>query len=182
MFTSQLIKISCQSCLSHLFRHFHLSDRHGLGAGEVEPHPVGGNEGSSLVNLRLEDLPEGVVEDVGAGVVLHDVLAPLFVELQVDGVADAEGSLDGAHVEDVASADLNVRDLELDGLIVGLDQESLVEDLTSLLGVEAGLVKQDTAFLAGFHLEMEVSKNIISMLINHTFCVTTYNLNPSAAS
>ena len=141
---------------SHLFSHFDLRDRHGLGAGEVEPHPVRSNEGASLVGLGLEDLPEGVVEDVGAGVVLHDVLSPLFVDLEVDGIADLEGSHDGAHVEDVSGTDLNVAHLELDGLVVGLDQEALVEDLTSLLGVEASLVQENAAFLARFNLETDL--------------------------
>ena len=49
--------------------------------------------------------------------------------LQVDGVPDLEGSLDGAHVEDEAAADLNVAHLQLDRLVVGLDQESFVISL-----------------------------------------------------
>ena len=59
-----------------------LGDRHGLRAGEIESHPIRSDEGSSLVGLGLEDVPEGEVEDVGAGVVLHHALAPLLVQLK----------------------------------------------------------------------------------------------------
>jgi len=61
-----------------------LGNGHGLGASEVEPHPVRSDERSSLIGFGLQDLPEGEVEDVGAGVVLHDTLPAFLVNLEKD--------------------------------------------------------------------------------------------------
>ena len=59
-----------------------MRDRHCLRAAEVEPHSIGGDQRAFLVGLRVEDPPEGKVEDVGAGVVLHHGLPPLLVQLK----------------------------------------------------------------------------------------------------
>ena len=44
-------------------------------------------------------------------------------------------------------ADLHVGDAQLDRVVVRLDQEALVVDLSALLGVEAGDVEQDADLL-----------------------------------
>jgi hypothetical protein len=131
---------------------------------EVEAELRGGDEGSLLVNVVAEDLTEGVVEDVGSSVVVTEGPAaelggradgvsfsvccrrPLGTHLVVgrnDLVADGEGSLlDGTNVKNVAVEDLDVLDVEV-GLAVN-DNATSVALLSSRLGVEVGLVEQDT--------------------------------------
>lgn len=136
--------------------------RDGRLVREVEAEFGGGDERSLLVNVVAEDLTESVVEDVGSGVVVAEGPAaelgkrasqPRLSQAEAtethlvvgrnDLVANREGSLlDGTNVKNVAIEDLDVLDVEV-GLAVNDDATS-VALLSSRLGVEVGLVEQDS--------------------------------------
>ncbi|TFA98277.1 hypothetical protein CCMA1212_009972 [Trichoderma ghanense] len=96
-----------------------------------------------LVDIVAQHLPQRVVQDVCAGVVVADGGAAQLIVFANDFVAGRELSvLNVAAVEDVSTVVLDVHDLELDN-VVNHDAAS-VGDLATGLGVEVGLIEQDT--------------------------------------
>mmetsp|Transcript_51491 Transcript_51491/g.85529 ORF Transcript_51491/g.85529 Transcript_51491/m.85529 type:complete len:613 (+) Transcript_51491:698-2536(+) len=103
--------------------------------------------------MRAEDLQEGMVGEVGGGVVGPDGVASLVVDDELDLLVDLERAVDAirrvaADVEDKGSAvELHVTDLE-EGRAVGTREGASVMDLTSLFGIEVGGVEEEAIDLA----------------------------------
>ena len=64
--------------------------RQRLEMGEVEAQAVRRDQRAGLAHVRAEHLAQGGVQDVGAGVVAHDVAAQALVDARLDGVADGQ--------------------------------------------------------------------------------------------
>ena len=63
-----------------------------FGVGEVEAQAVGGDQRPGLPGVGAEDVMQGGVQQVGGGVVAHDVLAPAGVHRGDDFIAHPRGA------------------------------------------------------------------------------------------
>ncbi|GKT91710.1 uncharacterised protein [Colletotrichum tofieldiae] len=111
--------------------------------GEVETQLLVVDQRALLVNVVAEDFPKRVVKDVSTGVVVANRRSPQLIVLADDLVARRQGAvLEVTVVDNVASVVLHIQDLELGNIIN--DNTSSIGDLATRLGVEVGLVQQQT--------------------------------------
>ena len=59
-----------------------------------------------------QNLSESVVEHVRSGVIRHDGVSPLTIDVQSKKISDSKTALDHADVQNVTTPYLNVADLE----------------------------------------------------------------------
>ena len=103
--------------------------------------------------MAAEDLAQGRVEEVGAGVVAGGGGADLAVDDGVDGVADGEAFAGNDAVGPDALHGLGgAGDIGDYGVVVGGVESADVADLAAGVGVEAGGVEDDLARFAGGEL------------------------------
>src|SRR5699024_10958347 len=103
--------------------------------GEVESELLVVYQRALLVDVVAKHLSQGVVENMGAGVVVADGGPPELVILADDLVSGRElAILDVTAVEDVATVLLDVHDLELGNVVD--DDSAGVGDLTTGFGIE----------------------------------------------
>ena len=108
-----------------------LVGRHGLGVREVEAQPIRRHQRAPLLHVIAEHLAQGLVQEMGGGVVGARGRAPRMIDDELDPVAGLEGALlDAADVhEDVAQSLLRIGDAEQRAL--GALDEALVADLAA---------------------------------------------------
>ena len=114
---------------------------HRLGVGEVEAQAVRRDEAAALGDVVAEGAAQGLVQQVGRGVVGADGAAAVVVDGKLGGGAAGEGALgDAALVDEEAGLLADVGDL--DAGLVGA-QRAGVADLAAGFGVERRLVEDD---------------------------------------
>ena len=118
-------------------------ERNSSLVAEIETKPVLVDERTLLVDLITKNLTKRVVQDVSTSVVVADRLTAELVVLASNLITLSKLTvLDETVVNNVATKLLNVKNLEL-GNTIDNDAAS-ISDLTTGLGVEVGVVEQET--------------------------------------
>src|SRR5690606_19688861 len=113
-----------------------------LVVAEVEPQPVGRDQRALLLDVLAQHLAQGPVEDVGAGVVAPDGVAPLAVDAGVGLLADLDRALPHPH-DVLVQAGQRVDGVDHLGHAGGRDDDAGVAHLAAGLGVEGRAVEVD---------------------------------------
>ena len=120
---------------------------HGLEVAEVEPGPVSVLIGALLLNMAAQNVPEGLLQQVGRAVVAAGLHTVGFVDPEGDGIADLEHALcHGTDMGDLGTGHmLGLSDREF--TFVGNDHADIA-DLAALGAVERCVICDNSAFLA----------------------------------
>ncbi len=119
--------------------------------GEVEAETIRMNRGAGLLDVGAEDLAQGGVEQVRAGVVALDGVAARAIDYGVDVIADSEVLLEDGFVgADSLDGKNAAGDLGDGGVAVGGGEPAGVADLAAGVAIEAGVIEDDFDLIAGF--------------------------------
>ena len=114
---------------------------------EVEAGLVGIHLGTLLLDVIAQDFAQGLVQQVGGGVVAHGAAAGQHIHLGGDAVAYREGAgLDHAVVAEDGGLDL-LRVLDGENAVHRL-QGTAVAHLAAGFGIERGVVEDDDTHFA----------------------------------
>ncbi len=117
---------------------------------KVEAQAVRVHRRAGLLDMRSENLAQGSVQQVRAGVVALDVVAPRAVDDGVHVIADCKVLLkDGFVRADALHRQHAAGNLGDGGVAVGRGEPAGVADLAAGVAVEAGVVENDFNLIAG---------------------------------
>jgi len=139
--------------VGNLFHLLHLCRSHRALVGEVETEPLRSNKTASLVSSIFQNSSKGKVQNVSSSVVAHHLISSLFVYIAFNFVPNSKGAFNRTHVKNIAAANL---DIGRPHLVLALDDEPFIEDLTTLLGVEGSSIQKKATLLPGGHAVHEL--------------------------
>ena len=120
----------------------------GLGMGEIEAQPVGGDQRALLGHMIAQHLAQGLVQQMGGRMVGADGAAAAVVHLQLKGLTLAQGAQFHRHFMDEEVAQLLLRIGDEDPQAHG-GHHAHVADLAARFAIERRLVEHDQALLPG---------------------------------
>ena len=122
---------------------------------EVEPETIRTYVGTLLFNVIAEHVPQRPMQQVGAGVMAPDRVAPLHVDRSVDGLPRFDMTVDAFDdmAEDSSGDRLRIADTRRTGRA---GYESGIAQLATRLGIERSTIENDEAIVAMKHPRLSV--------------------------
>ena len=101
----------------------------------------------------LQNSSKSKVQNVSSCVVAHHLISSFFIYIAFNFVSNSKGAFHRTHVKHIAAANL---DIGHPHLVLALDDEPLIEDLTTLLGVERSSIQKQATLLPRGHTVHEL--------------------------